>query len=49
LGFAFLWEFEPQPNWHAGRLKEGGVTLQSAKFKFLKEYVARAMQALQEG
>ena len=46
LGYPFLREFDPPLNWAKGELKNGPVTLQSARYKYLKSAFRRAGKAL---
>src|SRR5487761_1669859 len=46
LGYPFLREFNLLLNWAKGELKNGPVTLQSARYKYLKSAFRRAGKAL---
>jgi hypothetical protein len=46
LGYPFLQEFNLQINWIDGKLEGGNVTLQSTKFKYLRQVFKRAGETL---
>src|SRR5487761_1514341 len=46
LGYPFLREFNPPVNWVKGELPKGPVTLQSARYKYLKGAFRRAEKAM---
>ena len=46
LGYPFLREFNPPVDWVKGELQNGSVTLQSARYKYLKGTFRRAGKAL---
>jgi hypothetical protein len=48
LGYPFLWEFNPRINWIDGKVEGGNVTLQSTKFKYLRQVFRRVGETLRK-